>query len=166
MILFFYFDELVRNDGNSNFNLIRWKLQCSNFNSNLISGFGKNANLSNDLKTRMHPRAMKVTTKWSQMLRRHPITEKQKQLILDPFLFSFTAAVQTMWLYQWLLLRHTAYPLTRRSDNSHGVLTTVIQLGWGVLGQGPCNHGGQGRRNGGAWRVHRPPAFSMWGNGS
>jgi len=48
----------------------------------------------------MHPRAMKVTTKWSQMLRRHPITEKQKQLILDPFLFSFTAAVQTMWLYQ------------------------------------------------------------------
>ena len=43
--------------------LIRCKLQCSNFNSNLIFGFAKNANLSNDLfedETRMHPRAMKV----------------------------------------------------------------------------------------------------------
>jgi len=49
------------NAGNSN--LIRWKLQCSNFSSNLISGFAKNADLSNDIfkdETRMHLRAMKL----------------------------------------------------------------------------------------------------------
>ena len=39
-----------------------------------------------------------------------------------------TVAVQPMWSYQWLLLRHIAYPLTRRSQNSHQLLATVSQL--------------------------------------
>ena len=57
------FNDLVQNDDNSNFNLIRWKLQCSNFSSNLISRFAKKANLSNNIfkdETRMRPRAMEV----------------------------------------------------------------------------------------------------------
>jgi len=43
--------------------LIRKKLLCSNFSSNLISGFAKNANLSKGIfkvETRMHAHAMKV----------------------------------------------------------------------------------------------------------
>jgi len=54
--------ELERNDGNSNSSLICKKLQYSNSSSNLISGFAKNANLSNGIfkdETRMHPRARK-----------------------------------------------------------------------------------------------------------
>ena len=42
--------------------------------------------------------------------------------------FSSTAVIGTMWPYQGLLLRHTAYPLTRRSHNSHLVLKTVSRL--------------------------------------
>jgi len=53
----------LKNDSNSNFSLIYWKLQCSNFNSNLISGFANNATLSNSIfkdQTRVHPRARTV----------------------------------------------------------------------------------------------------------
>jgi len=47
-------------------------------------------------------------TNWSQVPCRHHLKS-------DQFLFLFTAVVQNMWPYQWLLLRHIAYPFTRRS---------------------------------------------------
>jgi len=49
------------------------------FSANLISGYAENADLSNDMlkiQNEIATLCSESATKWSQMLRRHPTTEK------------------------------------------------------------------------------------------
>jgi len=124
--------------------------------------------LSNDLfedETRMHPRAMKVQRNGHKVPRRHPITEKQKQLIntrsISFLIHSCSTNCGFINNYYYVTL-----PV-----HSHAEVNIVMgylrqSFSWDVLGQGPCNHAGQWRRNGGAWRVHCPPVFWKRGNGA
>jgi len=58
-------------------------------------------------QTRVHLRARKVRQNGHKCHSAVPSLEK--------LLFSFTAAEQDMWPCQWVLQRHIAYQLTRRS---------------------------------------------------
>ena len=57
-----------------------------------------------------------------------PSHHRKEKTVKTRSILSLTAAVQTMWPYQWLLLRYIAYPLTRRIHNNRAILTTVRQL--------------------------------------
>jgi len=75
---------------------------------------------------------------------------------LDELLFSFTAVVQIMWPYQFIITvwHRIAYPLTHRSHNSHLVLARVSQL-W-CFRAGPPNYD---RRGG---QVRPAKTFCQW----